>query len=226
MASDLTMWASVVLVDHLRNGVPLEDAPKAHVGRALAALMNCYRKPLDEYWERRIEASDGGYYAYSLDQAGYSGWEMISVFSKYGPAMSEALADRSWQALTALPDKVWKLLECVTAMKRADWEQLPGFCRELLDKRITCPGCDRNETLEHFGEPDPMDDPTRFYQNRVDLTFRCSNCGESVIFDIPAGTSPGRTLQAAEAKSTFGRTVLGICLAFIAAVVYLIFRHL
>jgi hypothetical protein len=218
------MWASVVLVDYLRNGVPLEDAPKAQVGRALAALTNCYRRPLDEYWERRIEELDGAYFAYTLDQAGYSGWEMMSFFGDYGVAISEALADRSWEALCALPDKVWKLLRHVTGMAREEWEQLPDFCRELLAKRMTCPGCGRSETLDRFGEPDPIDDPTRFYQNRMDLTLHCPKCGASLTFDIPAGVGKEYTPQAVLSKKVFGRMVVGVFGALVVIALYLIFR--
>jgi len=225
MISDRTMWASVALVGYLRNGVPIEDAPKAHVGRALAALINCYRRPLDEYWERQIAAFDGVYDAYILEQAGYTAWEMIFIFDQHYDAMSAALADRSWLSLRSLPDKVWDLLGHVTGMSRAEWEELPDFCRGLLAERMICPQCEYTDTLDRFGEPDPIDDPTYFYQNRIDLVVHCPKCATAVTFDIPARTSRQYPPRAIIPKRACQRAVLGIFAAFMALALYLIFRH-
>jgi hypothetical protein len=225
MISDRTMWASVALVGYLRNGVPLEDAPKEHVGRSLAALVNCYRMPLDEYWERRIDMRDGAYDAYLLDQAGYTGWEMVPLINEHFSAMSAALADRTWAAYRMLPDKVWDLLGHVTGMGREEWEALPAFCRELLTEKITCPVCECADFVDRFGEPDPMDDPTYLFPNRIDLVFHCPKCGTPVTFDIPARTSRQYRQRAILPKRACQRAVLAVFAAFMALAFYLIFRH-
>jgi len=225
MESDRAMWASIALVDYLRNGVPLEDAPKEHVGRSLAALLNCYRMPLDEYWERRIDMLDGAYDAYFLDQAGYTGWEMVPLMNQYYDAMSAALADRSWDAFRLLPDKVWDLLRHVTGMCSEEWEELPAFCRGLLSQKVTCPACKCADMLDRFGEPDPIDDPTRFYQNRIDLVFHCPKCGTPVTFDVPVGASPQCKPSSPVAKKIFGRAVMGMFIVLMALAFYMIFKR-
>jgi len=217
------MWASIALVDYLRNGVPLEDAPKEHVGRSLAALMNCYRLPLDEYWERRITYNDGAYDAYLLDQAGYTGWEMVPLMNQHFEAMSAALAARSWEALSALPDKVWDFLRHVTGMCREEWDELPEFCKGLLSARIVCPRCDCADLLDRFGEPDPIDDPTSFLPNRMDLVFHCPKCGTDVTFDIPKRTT--RAYKATMPLKPIGRGILLFFIAFMLLVFWMIFTQ-
>lgn len=221
MLSDRAMWASVALVDYLRNGVPLDDAPQDHVARSLAALMNCWRMPLDEYWERRLLETDGCYDMFLLEQAGYTGWEMVPLMNKHFAAMSNALADPSWQALRDLPNEVWKLLRCVTGMGPDDWESLPEFCRGLLNKKVICPECENADSMDRFGEPNPIDDPTTLMPSRISLVFRCPKCGTEVNFDIATSTSH-EPKSAILPKRITGWVVIGLSGVFLLVLLWLL----
>lgn len=226
MLSDRAMWAAVLLVDHLRNGEQFEDARQMHAGRALAALLNAYGRRLDEYWERKIERLDGANYPYVLACAGYTSFELEPLFHKYYDVMSDVLASRSWEAFMSLPTPVWKLLARVTGMKREEWDSLPFFSREYLSENIVCPECGYSKELEHFGEPDPIDDPTYFYAQRMSLVFHCPECGTEVMYDVKARESKEYT------TAIFGRNKfyrLGILSIFIGLIVatllFLLFRN-
>lgn len=225
MLSDQAMWASVALVDYLRNGVPPENAPKVHAARALAALINCFRLPLDEYWERQIEMHDGANYFQVLAQAGYSGWELDPIFDRHYKTMFDALATREWGPVRDLPPDVWGLLSHVTGMGRDEWDTLPTFCRELLAEPIICPGCGRKEVMEKFGEPDPIDDPTYFYQQRVSLVFHCPECENEFTFNIQARKSREFHTSIFGAKKIYRFGILAIFIGLIAAtLLYVIFQ--
>jgi hypothetical protein len=226
MQSDQAMWASVALVDYLRNGVPFEDAPAVHVGRTLASMINCFGRPLDEYWLARIEYLDGAYYSYTLAQAGDTGYEMVGVFAKYGDAMYNALDARTWDAYRTLPDGVWKLLKHLTGMERAEWDGLPAFCRELLAEPVVCPECEHTDCMERFGEPEPIDDPSYFHQHRVSLVFHCAKCGTEINYSIRARAAQEYHAEIFGKSRLPRRLIVGMFLALTAAtLLYVMFRH-
>jgi hypothetical protein len=185
MLSDRAMWAPVVLVDHLRNGLSLEHSVEMHAARSLAALMNAFRLPLDEYWERQMQMTDGAVMAWLVSQAGYAGYGAPSDLIENEAAISRALAARSWDALSALPESVWRLLKAATGMSRQEWAGLPHFCRGLLGEKIICPECLRATSMDCFGEPDPIDDPTYAVPQRIRLVFRCPKCRTKIAYPLP-----------------------------------------
>lgn len=212
MTSDRAMWASVALVDYLRNGVPLEDAPRVHVLRSLAAVMNAFRLPLEEYWERQMEIADGMTMMQILVHAGLSGIGVPPELEDNQDAISNALYLRTWESVASLPEPVWKVLRGATGMDAQEWSALPDYCRELLAARIICPKCSHAGRLDGFGEPNPIDDPTYFGQQRVDLTFRCPVCGTEVTYAITSGKAREYHAQSYGGKRVFLWTTVGVFL--------------
>lgn len=187
MFADRAMWASVAVVDCLRNGVPLENAHASHVARSLAAVMHAFRLPLDEYWERQMVLTDGSNMMILMCHAGFVGLGPPAELEDNYEAISAALSDRSWESLRKLPDSVWRLLRIATGMTRDEWEGLPEFCRDLLSAKIICPDCLHSGSMDTFGEPNPIDDPTYFSQQRLRVVFRCPKCGTEITYSITSG---------------------------------------
>lgn len=218
------------MVDHLRNGVPLEDAPKVHLGRSLASLMNAFRFDLDEYWERQMRPMDGQAFLISLEQAGMTNriWTGVpSALDDHYDDIRAALEGRSWPMLRALPDPVWKLLRICTGLTREEWESLPDFCRELLGNTITCPDCGQSVEMSSFGEPDPIDDPSYGFAQRISLVFRCPNCGAEVGYSIVSHKSKEFHPGIFGTKTIFKWTIVGtfVTLALLAIAYALAWRH-
>lgn len=212
MLSDRAMWGSVVLVDHLRNGLSLEGSATMHAARSLAALMNAFRLPLDEYWERQMDQTDGGMMVWLLSQAGYAGFGVPSDLVKNEAAISKALAERSWDALSELPTPVWGLLKAGTGMSREEWAGLPDFCRGLLSERIICPDCLYTASIDSFGEPNPIDDPTYVLPQRIRLVFRCPKCGTEVTYGVTSGKSWEQSTKTLGNSSWLRWIIIGIFL--------------
>lgn len=189
MLADRAMWASVCIVDNLRDGTTLEDARDVHAGRALAALAWLFRIPLDAYWESQLPNLGGANYGYMLEQNGYTMLELVPIVGEHTRAIEDCLAHRSFTEISALPRDILRLLQSVTGMAEGEWEALPSFCRSLLVQDVVCPECAHTAPMRDWGKPHPIDDPLWMYSQRISLVFDCPTCGTDVTYDIVHSTS-------------------------------------
>ncbi|MCE5197772.1 MAG: hypothetical protein ABFD54_10680 [Armatimonadota bacterium] len=209
MKPDMRTWVEAAATKHLRDGLPLEQAPMFLVGRALVQLLWYWRYDLPAKWAPMVRDLD--YTSVALRMKDIVPFEGINTFALQ---IRAALDGGDWPSIVALPDVIWDWIEHMTGLSLEEWESVPDAVRRLLDTKIECPKCGMVSDFRGMGELIDISDPFAFFSTSH-FRFNCMRCNTPLVMDAHRVIRPRwlRKLKWSEAKSaliTLALVALGV----------------